>query len=623
MTKKIIVFLLSISIVSCVQNPDLPKKTNGHKTENLKAFAKVYGYVRYFHPSDESSKINWDYLAIYGASQIEKCTSKREVVSTLSKIFKPIAPSVEFHIGKRPLDYDLQKIIPKSLEKYKPTYWQHQGLALGMVRNTYNPYYSIRVNRTAQTDTTGMGLSNSKLFAYAPKFGEIIERQIGDSIFCQIPLVLYSTEENTYPRSSGDGFKKLKNKLDGLSPEPTELSFRLGNVINLYNVFQHFYPYMDVLNVDWDRELGEALASCYTDKTEKEHVITLQKFTAPLKDGHVVFSKKINKANGLALSNEPALIEGAWDPYILPISWEWIEDNLVVTDIYEDRSPIKIGDVITEIDHNSPKVYFEKVYSRISAGTEGWLQYRANLLSLLGSKNSETILTIGDQDVKLTRDKSYRESEQSITPYQADQKIINDSVIYLNLTRLPYEFIMDLMPLLEKSKSIIWDLRGYPAQGNYRFLSHLIKKMDTAKTDIRIPQVIYPGRNFVGHKTFPVMSSRILQKKQPYLGNKQNIFLTNGSAISAAETIMIYVKGYGLAIIVGQPTAGTNGNAIKLSLPGGIGLSWTGMEMVKLDGSQLHGIGILPDIYANKTINGIMQGRDDILERAIELTRVK
>ena len=518
------------------------------------------------------------------------------------------------------MKYDLQNITPKNLNNYKPTYWQHQGLALGMETRKNNPYYSLRVGRSSQTNTTEINLFDSKLFAHEPKFGEIIERQIADSIFCQIPLVLYATEESTYPTSQTDEFKKLKNKLNALSAEPAELSFRLGNVVNLYNVFQHFYPYMDVLKVDWDRELGKALEGCFTDKTEKDHFITLQKFTAPLKDGHIAFSKQIKKDNTLSFLTGPRLIEGAWGPYILPISWEWIEDSLVVTNVHKALTQIKIGDVITEIDHVNPKIHFENIYARISAGTEGWLKYRANLLSLLGSKNSEVVLTIGSQDVKLTRDKGYLESKQSMPPYQPDRKIINDSVIYLNLTRLPYEFIMNLMPKLEKSRSIIYDLRGYPTQGNYRFLSHLIKKMDTVKTDMRIPQVVYPDRNFVGYKTFPVMSSSVLQRKEPYLGDKQNIFLTDGSAISAAETIMIYVKGYGLATIVGQPTAGTDGNAIQFWLPGGIGLSWTGMEMVKLDGSQLHGVGILPDIYANKTIKGIMQGKDDVLEKAIELT---
>lgn len=623
MLKKTITLFQIILVIGCARNQDSSKKMDTHKIEGLKAFAKVYGYVRYFHPSDEASEIDWGNLAIYGSQQIEKCNSKNEVVSILNEIFKPIAPTVNFYLGKLPLKYDLQHITPRNLEIYKTTYWQHQGLSLGMVNEKRNPYKSIRVGRTVRPDTNEIVEGDYKLFAYTPKFGEIIERQIADGIFCQIPLVLYANEESTYPSSSDDGFKKLKNELEMLSTDPANLSFRLGNVVNLYNVFQHFYPYMDVMNVEWDRELEKALASCYTDKTEKDHVITLQKFTAPLRDGHLVFSKQINKVYEPALNTESDLIEGAWEPYILPISWEWIEDNLVVTNIYGDGLPIKTGDVITEIDHSSPKVYFEKIYSRISAGTEGWLHYRANLLSLLGKKHSEIILTINGQNVKLTRDIKYLRSKQSMSTYQPDRKIINDSVIYLNLTRIPYEFILEFMPKLEKSKSIIWDLRGYPSQGSYQILSHLITKKDTAKTNLRIPQVIYPERNFVGYKTFPLLSSQILQIKQPFLGNKQNIFLTNGEAISAAESIMIYVKGYDLATVVGQPTAGTDGNVIKLWLPGGIGVTWTGMEMVKLDGSQLHSIGILPDIYANKTINGLIQGKDDVLERAIELTQKK
>ena len=81
MIKEIIVFLLVVSIISCVENPDLSKNANVHKIENLKAFAKTYGFIRYFHPSDEASDIDWGYLALYGAQQIEKCNPKSEIVS--------------------------------------------------------------------------------------------------------------------------------------------------------------------------------------------------------------------------------------------------------------------------------------------------------------------------------------------------------------------------------------------------------------------------------------------------------------------------------------------------------------------------------------------------------------
>jgi hypothetical protein len=54
------------------------------------------------------------------------------------------------------------------------------------------------------------------------------------------------------------------------------------------------------------------------------------------------------------------------------------------------------------------------------------------------------------------------------------------------------------------------------------------------------------------------------------------------------------VEYFKLAAIVGEPTAGTNGNVNPFRLPGGYTVSWTGMKVLKHDGSQHHGIGILP-----------------------------
>lgn len=65
-----------------------------------KAFAKTYGYVKYFHPSDEASKIDWDQFAIYGAGEVEKCTSDNEHIATLKRLFTPLAPSIRFYKSK-------------------------------------------------------------------------------------------------------------------------------------------------------------------------------------------------------------------------------------------------------------------------------------------------------------------------------------------------------------------------------------------------------------------------------------------------------------------------------------------------------------------------------------------
>jgi C-terminal processing protease CtpA/Prc len=84
---------------------------------------------------------------------------------------------------------------------------------------------------------------------------------------------------------------------------------------------------------------------------------------------------------------------------------------------------------------------------------------------------------------------------------------------------------------------------------------------------------------------------------------------------------MGFIEGYRLAEIVGQPTAGTNGNVNPFALPGGFRISWTGMKVVKHDGSQHHLIGIQPTVPAERTIQGVREGRDEFLEQALEIIR--
>jgi C-terminal processing protease CtpA/Prc len=88
--------------------------------------------------------------------------------------------------------------------------------------------------------------------------------------------------------------------------------------------------------------------------------------------------------------------------------------------------------------------------------------------------------------------------------------------------------------------------------------------------------------------------------------------------------MMGIVEAYRLGEIVGQPTAGTNGNVNSFELPGGYSIGWTGMRVLKHDGSRHHGVGILPTVPAERTRAGVAAGRDELLEKAIEVvTRLR
>ena len=97
------------------------------------------------------------------------------------------------------------------------------------------------------------------------------------------------------------------------------------------------------------------------------------------------------------------------------------------------------------------------------------------------------------------------------------------------------------------------------------------------------------------------------------------MFLTDGRAVSYAETYLGIIEHYKLAEIVGEATAGTNGNVNPFTLPGGYRVVWTGMKTLKHDGSRHHGVGIQPTVPVRPTIRGVIEGRDEVLEKALEV----
>jgi C-terminal processing protease CtpA/Prc len=93
----------------------------------------------------------------------------------------------------------------------------------------------------------------------------------------------------------------------------------------------------------------------------------------------------------------------------------------------------------------------------------------------------------------------------------------------------------------------------------------------------------------------------------------------DGRDQSGAETFLQIVAHYRLGELVGQATAGTDGTKLTVTLPGGYQVSFTGMRALKQDGSPIQGVGVLPTVPVARTIAGVTAGRDELLEKAIEI----
>jgi C-terminal processing protease CtpA/Prc len=96
-------------------------------------------------------------------------------------------------------------------------------------------------------------------------------------------------------------------------------------------------------------------------------------------------------------------------------------------------------------------------------------------------------------------------------------------------------------------------------------------------------------------------------------------FLIDGRVLSAAESLIGVVEGERLGALVGGPTAGTNGGMDPFDVAGGHTLRWTGMDIRKKDGSPHLGVGIKPTVPVRRTLAGVIAGRDELLEKGIEV----
>lgn len=453
-------------------------------------------------------------------------------------------------------------------------------------------------------------ISEGKLFEKSSQIGDYFSKKIADNIYCAVPLALYTDEKNTYPRPDSAKYGYLLNalKIESASDMTADNVFvRLSNIALVWNIFRHFYPYFDVVNADWEKVLPKYLEMAYEDKDEGDFYITLRKLVAELKDGH----GRVNWSKDR-------------DYYFPPIVIDYVENKFVVSKIRIDGLPgVELGDEIVEIDGEAIDQRVDELKSLISGASEQWIiKIIVNTELLRGKENSQIMLKLRKQsgeisEVRMKRDLPYQQlGEAGHYPENRPDKIIEikPGIMYIDLSRADMDEINGVIENLVKAKGVIFDMRGYP-KGNHEVISHLLNCKDTSDKWMRVPQIIYPdGENIAGYQN----EGWFMEPKEPHIGGKV-IFLTDGNAISYAESYMSFIEFYKLGEILGEPTAGTNGNVNSFSLPGGFHVSWTGMKVVKHDGTQHHGIGILPTIPFHRTLKGVRENRDEFVEEAVEL----
>lgn len=556
---------------------------------NLTAFAHLYGYVRFFHPSDQAAAADWDAVAIAGVKAVEAADSPGHLAVALAAVFKPYAPRlrVEAHEIGGPIDP--AALHPGSPEPDEITAWIHTGIGNPKLTSGQTIYHSER-KRLAWRDPEAKET--------LPPIGTGAPTDLSGGVWCSLPIVLYVDKDGTLPHSDAKVPGAGAAWPDGWSPSGNDRSTRLADVVILWNVLQHSYPYFDVVQTDWPAALADGLHGAAVAPDERAFHTTLRRMVAALHDGH-------------GFVGHPS--ENRF--YMLPLAWDWIEEELVITRAGAGAAGAKAGDVVVSIDGVPGAKAVLGAGLLVSGATPGWIRYTALNELRLGESAGPVVLELRDPLGAL---RSVQVSRVTGAPPVADARpekitMVRPGIMYVDMDRISDKDFESALPDLAKATGIIFDLRGYPRQLKSIILGHLIDKPITCAR-WNTPVITRPDRQDLRF----AFSNWPVQPALPRLTRKV-AFITAGSAISYAETYMGMVENYKLAEIVGQTTAGTNGNVNMVSLPGGYQVGFTGMNVLKHDKSQHHGVGIRPTVSVERTIKGVAEGRDEMLEKAIEV----
>ena len=426
-----------------------------------------------------------------------------------------------------------------------------------------------------------------------------INYQINKNLLVVIPTILSNRK---FKNQINSEVKKLKEEINQtkkyLTHENEYLS--LGNLINCWNAVKHFYPYQENKKLDWD----EVFIQLISEKEDLTTGLMLKRLIAFLDDGH----GEVYDSLSLKKKYAPFLIDQH-------------SKRAIIEEVLIDSLQFLKGHEIISINDIHFEKFFEQQEKYISASNANQKKRKLGnyLIGGLESDSASLILKAPD-GTKIDYNWRY-----TLTPNvylqllktrtkQSPVSKLGPELVYIDASLTGEENYDQFDSLIKNSDVVIIDGRKKPSNSFQNLIGHFFQEKDTTKW-MYVPKITIPDYN--GDINYKSYGWEITPSEKPY--NGKIFYLIGGKTFSYGESVAAYFQKLDNVTLIGKTTAGANGNVNSFILPGGFTIRYTGMKVLKHDGSQLHGIGIIPDIHVERTPEGIAAGKDEVLEKAIEL----
>jgi len=301
---------------------------------------------------------------------------------------------------------------------------------------------------------------------------------------------------------------------------------------------------------------------------------------------------------------------------------------------------LEIGDFITHVNGKKIEYIIDSIKSYYPASNEA-ASMRHIAPDLVRSNNHSIHVvynssgTIKQKELTLYKRADLNMNERSSKLSYDSIMIDKDAFIgYITLATIKDTEIPQIKKSFMNAKGIIIDIRNYPATSVIISLGNYFNSKGKPFTRVTIANLNNPGEfNFGSPVSFSDNNAGSRNAWNRYSLNvfetpkSENYFqgklvvIVNEETISLAEYTAMAFRAGDNTVIIGSQTQGADGNISFIPLPGGLKAGFSGIGVYYPDGSGTQRIGIVPDIEVKPTIQGIRKGRDELLEKAIEIIK--
>lgn len=429
----------------------------------------------------------------------------------------------------------------------------------------------------------------------APQMGDHIRQKISADWQIVLPMAVAGDAVHTYPVADAQTFSSLTQQLKKYPKEgPWE---RIAVWIQAWNLVQFFHPFAPE---NWSESLPNGIKLAFPEMEVPAYCRLLDTQLSTLHDGQLhIFHPADRTLNGFP-----------------PIAMDSLEGKWVITHVMTTQFPLKPGDEVLEIEGIKVNDWVKPFRAELHASTHGYLRHQEGMRALRGPSKSNIKLKIrtaeGKKEYVLNRSLALSQWTELQASGLPAFKEIERGLVYADLTRITTQELPEVMEKMAEANRVILDLRGF-AKNNHAFIGHFLIQPDTAGHWLRTPSPRLEGRTAQYRTagwdilpTTPAIHARV-------------VALISAESIGYTEGIIAMLKHYGIATLVGETTAGTQGVHINQPLAGGYLFSFTGMD-VRLPNGELHfGKGITPDVEAHPTLPGYISQQDPIMEKALQV----